>query len=110
MSIKEDAKEILTNPYSSESVKRDAVALAWLGKIENGLAWDRASAYVILAPDRRSWGKIKIARPKDGMGPLHVFLWDTQGTGLQHGKASGCGYDKLAAPPDPPPFFLPTFF
>ena len=97
MTIKNDVREMRENPNTTESIKRNAVALAWLRKVEDGPAWDRASAYVILSPDHKSYGKIKIARPLDGMGPLHVFVWDCKGTGLQYGKASGCGYDKLAA-------------
>lgn len=68
-----------------------------LQKVEAGPAWDRARAYIVLSPNKKSWGKIKVAYPKDGMGPLQVFFWDCKGTGLQYGRASGCGYDKLAA-------------
>jgi hypothetical protein len=72
-------------------------AIAALRTVENGKAWDRASAYVIVHPNGKQYGKVKCAWPADGMGPLHVFMWDCNGTGIQYGKASGCGYDKLTA-------------
>lgn len=69
---------------------------------EHSPAWDRASAYVIMHGADRA-GQIKVKHPKDGMGPLEVFLWDWTSSGsiddrgIQYGKASGMGYDKLAA-------------
>lgn len=52
---------------------------------------------MIIHPDKPDkFGKIKVARPADGAGKLHVFVWDLDGTGLQYGSATGYGYDKLA--------------
>jgi len=71
-----------------------------LRKCNKSPAWNRASAYVIM----RGWelvGRINVARSKDGMGTLKVFLWDWTDKGanrsIQFGRASGCGYDKLAS-------------
>lgn len=67
-------------------------------RCDKGAAWGRVSAYVVISPDGKGWGKIKCAWPVDDMGPLHVFAWDCSGdNGIQYGKASGCGYDKLSA-------------
>ena len=77
------------------SKKNEDRAVAALRRVENGSAWKRAAAYVIVKADH-SWGKIKVAYPADGMGPLRVFLWDGI-HGIQYGYASGCGYNKLAA-------------
>lgn len=72
-------------------------AVDQLRKMERSPAWDRASAYIVIHPNRKDWGKIQCAWPKDGMGRLRVFVWDTQRNGLQYGYAGGCGYDKLTA-------------
>ena len=66
-------------------------------RVEDGLAWRRASAYIILHPDKKGHGVIRVAHAKDGMGTTHVFLWDMDGSNIQHGTASGCGYDKVSA-------------
>lgn len=71
-------------------------AIDAMRRVEKGPAWARASAYVVIHPDGKQYGKIKCAHPADGMGPIHVFAWDCTGSGLQYGKASGCGYDKLS--------------
>lgn len=47
-------------------------------------------------------GKILVKHSKDGAGPLEVFLWDWSDfkgrvPDIQYGRASGYGYDKLAA-------------
>lgn len=73
-----------------------------LKKAEVSPAWDRASAYVIFKRDKPGIvGKVLLKFPKDGMGPLEVFLWDwsdpSVAPDVQYGRASGCGYDKLAA-------------
>lgn len=73
---------------------------------EQSPAWDRARAYAIMKGAEYA-GKILCKYPVDGMGPLEVFLWDwtndPSNVGpngvreIQRGRASGCGYDKLAA-------------
>jgi len=74
-----------------------------LRKTEASPAWDRCSAYVITAEKTRGEivGKILVAHPRDGMGPLHVFVWDwtdpENPREIQYGAARGCGYDKLSA-------------
>lgn len=76
-----------------------------LRKAEDSPAWNRASANVILDKNQQGAatmvGKILVKHPKDGMGPLEVFLWDwtniQTNRGVQEGRASGCGYDKLSA-------------
>ena len=71
-------------------------ALNALTRAESGPAWSRASAYVIINKKTGEWGRLKVAHPADGMGPLRAFLWAPK-CGLQYGTASGCGYDKLAS-------------
>jgi hypothetical protein len=74
-----------------------------LREAEHSPAWDRAGAYAIMQGDKYA-GKLLCKYPVDGMGPLTVFLWDwTDPKGsreIQIGRASGCGYDKLAAAVD----------
>lgn len=79
--------------------KNQERALSAYRKAENGKAWARAGAYVIFhKTDSSRWGKLKIARPADGMGPLQVFVWGPDADeGLQYGRAAGCGYNKLSA-------------
>ena len=77
--------------------KDERRAVDALHRVENGPAWSRCAAYVVLSPFNGKWGKIKVAYPADGAGPLHVFAWDCEGSGLYYGKASGYGYDKLSA-------------
>lgn len=73
-----------------------------LKEAERSPAWERAGAYAIMRGADYA-GKILCKYPKDGMGPLTVFLWDWTGEEvegareIQIGRASGCGYDKLAA-------------
>jgi hypothetical protein len=68
-----------------------------LRKAEQSSAWDRVAAYVILK-DTEYVGKILCKYPKDCIGPLEVFLWDWVSLReIQYGRATGCGYDKLAA-------------
>ena len=78
--------------------KVQARALAAYRKVEDGPAWKRAAAYIIVNnADAERWGKLKVAYPADGMGPLKAFLWCADEGGIQYGYASGCGYNKLAA-------------
>lgn len=70
---------------------------------EKSPAWHRAGAYAIMKGTEYA-GKILCKYPVDGMGPLEVFLWDwtEHASGgpsreIQRGRASGCGYGKLAA-------------
>ena len=88
----------VNNAGTLEMSKDETRALNAYRRCEKSPAWSRVSAYVIISPDGKGWGKIKAAWPSDGMGPLHVFAWDCSGdNGIQYGKASGCGYDKLSA-------------
>lgn len=102
-------------------------ALDWYRKLESGPAFGRVAAYIVtkttvrlnsgyeMAPitfnaqggdDLESdpassvetkWGKILVAYPADGAGIVHVFAWDCDGNGIQHGSATGYGYDKVSA-------------
>lgn len=71
-----------------------------LRKAETSPAWNRVSAYVIMKGEDLA-GKILVKHPKDGIGPLEVFVWDwtdpQRAAPIQYRRASGCGYDKLAA-------------
>lgn len=65
---------------------------------ENGPAWKRTRAYLIVdKTNAERWGRIKVAYPKDGAGRLRAFLWCADEGGIQYGWAGGYGYDKLAA-------------
>lgn len=104
-------KQAMTQP-TPRFTKATEKAIAALQKAEQGPAWSRAAAYVVIAPvvihnshgslsldgfERLKHGKIKVAYPADGAGPLRVWVWDCIGTDVQMGTASGGGYDKLAA-------------
>lgn len=70
-------------------------ALSALKRAESA-CWGRAAAYIIINKTTGVWGKVKVAYPAVGAGPLRVWLWSPSHD-LQYGKASGYGYDKLAA-------------
>lgn len=57
----------------------------------------RAGVYVI-TDGGNVVGKIIYAYPRDGAGILYAALWDWSGKevsrDIQHGRATGCGYDK----------------
>ena len=72
-------------------------AIAARKRVEEGQAWARVSAYVILHPDKVGHGIIRVAHAKDGMGPTHVFMWDPDGSGIQYSSRAGCGYDKVGS-------------
>lgn len=109
----DDLKDIADNTKQQkenkmEFTKEQLKAIKALQAAEKSPAWNRVSAYVIIAPGAcnttptgfysKSIGKIKVIHPADGMGILKVFAWDCSGNnGLQIGQASGCGYDKLSA-------------
>lgn len=87
-----------TETHEMEMSKDERRALDALRAAEISLGWSRARAYVVLSPDRKRFGKIKILYPADGAGRLRVFAWDCSGDhGLQYGHATGGGYDKLSA-------------
>ena len=61
--------------------------------------WNRSGAWVIMRGAEHV-ATIKVAYPADGAGRLRVFVWDftVDGAGrIQHGSASGGGYDKLSS-------------
>ena len=86
-----------------ETTKETEKAVAARRRVEDGPAWKRVAAYVVLSPAPRhekGYGIIRCAYPKDGMGPLHVFIWDTKGGEIQYRSVRGCGYNKLDAAMD----------
>lgn len=94
-----------------EFTKQQEKALAAYRKCDNGPAFNRVRAYVIIAPQHAAYcetakhtvikelqhGSIKVAYPADGAGKLQVFVWECKNPGMQYGWASGYGYDKLSA-------------
>jgi hypothetical protein len=69
-----------------------------LKKAEHG-AFARVSAFTIYRGSDFV-GKILVKHPKDGAGRLEVFVWDWTDKenvpNIQHGSATGFGYDKVA--------------
>lgn len=73
------------------------IAVAALKNAEN-TTFSRVGAYIVLHPDKpNKRGIVRASYPKDGAGKLHVFVWDLDGTDLQHSWVTGFGYDKLSA-------------
>lgn len=68
---------------------------------EQSPAWNRAGAWVITNKETKEYvGKVMFKFPKDGAGRLEAFMWDwtaKESRPIQHGTASGYGYDKKTA-------------
>jgi hypothetical protein len=81
--------------FTSSLTKKQQQAISAYRRAEKG-ALARVTAYCIISPDGSGTGKILITHAQ-GTGSVNAFVWDTEGNGLQHGKASGYGYDKVSA-------------
>ncbi len=64
-----------------------------LDKAEAG-PWKRAAAFIVLRGAEHV-ATVRVAYPADGAGRLRVFVWHDGP--IQHGSATGYGYDKLSA-------------